>query len=64
MLNLAGNLYEERQLLVNMMRTMRSPTRYKTKRWVVVIDTFMVGSTVAHALCRELGFDPDEDLSK
>ncbi len=64
MLNLAGNEYEERRLLGYVMKYMRSTTRYKQKRWVVVKDTFGVGSTVAHALCREFDLSPDDDLSK
>lgn len=29
-------------------------------RWVAVMDTFVLGSGYAHALCRRFGFDPDE----
>lgn len=64
MLNLAGHPFEERRLLMSVMRTMRSPTRYKQQRWVIVMSVFCVGSTVAYAMCREFGFDPDEYLSK
>lgn len=64
MLNLAGHEYEERRLLAYVMKYMRSPTRYKQKRWVVVTEMFCVGSTVAHALCREFDLNPDDDLSK
>lgn len=64
MLNLAGHQYEERRLLAYVMKYMRSPTRHKQKRWVVVMNTFGVGSTVAHALCREFELNPDDDLSK
>jgi len=63
-LNLAGHAYEERRLLAYVMKYMRSPTRHKQKRWVVVMGMFGVGSTVAHALCREFDLDPDDDLSK
>ena len=64
MLNLAGHEYEERHLLAYVMKYMCSPTRHKQKRWVVVTNTFGVGSTVAHALCREFDLDPDDDLAK
>lgn len=30
------------------------------QRWVVMMETFGVGATVAHALCRRFGLDPDE----
>jgi hypothetical protein len=29
-------------------------------RWLAVMDTFAVGSTYAHQLCRRYGLDPDE----
>lgn len=29
-------------------------------RWVAVMDTFALGSTYAHELCRNHGLDPDE----
>ena len=32
----------------------------KFPRWAVVVDTFGLGSTYAHDLCREYGLDPDE----
>jgi hypothetical protein len=32
----------------------------KHPRWVAVMDTFSLGSTFAHELCRVHGFDPDE----
>ncbi len=63
-LNLAGNAYDERRLLAYVMKHMRSPTRYTQPRWAVVRDMFGVGSTVAHALCREFDLDPDDLLTK
>ncbi len=63
-MNLAGHEYEDRRLLEHVMKYMRSPTRHKQKRWVVVMETFGLGSTVARALCREFSLDPDDDLSK
>jgi hypothetical protein len=36
----------------------RRPTRSKPL-WVCVMDTFGLGSTFAHQLCREHGFDPE-----
>ena len=32
-------------------------------RWVAVMDTFGLGSTYAHELCRNHGLDPDEIVS-
>jgi hypothetical protein len=32
----------------------------KHQRWVAVMDTFLLGSTYAHQLCRRYGLDPDE----
>jgi hypothetical protein len=32
----------------------------KRPRWVAVMDTFHLGSTYAHLLCRKFGLDPDE----
>jgi len=29
-------------------------------RWVAVLDTFGLGSTYAHDLCRQYGLDPDK----
>lgn len=31
-------------------------------RWVAVMETFAVGSTIAHELCHRFGFDPDEKV--
>lgn len=33
-------------------------------RWVAVADTFALGSTYAHQLCRRFGFNPDEEVSR
>jgi hypothetical protein len=33
-------------------------------RWVAVKDTFLVGSTYAHLICRRFGLDPDEWVSR
>jgi hypothetical protein len=39
----------------------KSITRYEP-RWVRVMEELAVGSTVAHALYRRFGYDPDERL--
>jgi hypothetical protein len=36
----------------------------KHPRWVAVRDTFAIGSTSAHELCRRFGLDPDELVSR
>lgn len=36
----------------------------KTERWVAIMDSFGLGSTFAHQLCRRFGFDPDELVAK
>lgn len=33
-------------------------------RWVAVMDTFVVGSTYAHLICRRFGMDPDEMVKR
>jgi hypothetical protein len=38
----------------------RNPRNRKEYRWVHVMHTFAVGSTVAKLLCKEFGLDPDE----
>jgi len=65
-INLAGHLFDERDLIG---RVMRHATPAKGKhsgepRWAWVSCTFAVGSTVARALCREHGMDPDERVKK
>jgi hypothetical protein len=36
----------------------------KHPRWVAVMDTFALGSTYAHELCRRFGLDPDEPVKR
>lgn len=56
----------ERELIERVVRNVKGPSKYRSKygtaRWVLVRDAFGVGSGVANALCREFGFDPDENL--
>jgi hypothetical protein len=33
-------------------------------RWVAVMDSFALGSTFAHQLCRRFGLDPDEMVKR
>lgn len=61
-MNLAGHEFSERELILRAMQGWRKP---RTKhagvwRWVKAKEVFCVGSTVAHALCEEFGFDPEE----
>lgn len=43
-------------------RTKVRDQRRKHPRWVHVADTFALGSTFAHQLCRRFGLDPDEPV--
>lgn len=36
----------------------------KHARWVAVMDTFALGSTYAHQLCRRFGLAPDEQVKR
>lgn len=36
----------------------------KHPRWVAVMDTFLLGSTYSHQLCRRFGLDPDEMVTR
>lgn len=36
----------------------------KHPRWVAVMDSFALGSTYAHILCKRFGFDPDEMVKR
>ena len=63
---LAGHQFNERDLIGRVMRNAK-PVRSKgsgTYRWSWVCDRFGVGSTVAAALCKEFGLDPDEMVHK
>ena len=63
---LAGHNSNERDLIGRVMRKAK-PVRRKgsgTYRWSWVCDQFCVGSTVAVALCKEFGLDPDKMVKK
>jgi hypothetical protein len=66
MITIDGNEFEERELIRRTIASLKGPSKrksmYGTERWVLVMDLFCVGSTVARGLCREFGFDPDEAL--
>lgn len=65
-MKLSGVEIDERELIERVVRNVKGPSKhhskYGTARWVLVRDAFGVGSGVATALCREFGFDPDENL--
>lgn len=49
------------ELLARAVRSaLPSPNRGKVPRWSFVMDRFMAGSTLAHALCRRFGLNPDD----
>lgn len=64
MLNLAGNEFDEQDLIGRVMQNIRGNSRNPQPRWVLVRDQFAVGSTVSKALCREFDLDPDEVIPK
>lgn len=64
MIKLDIHEFDERDLIMRVMRNMRGRSRYGEMRWVIVRDTFACGSTVARALCHEFGLDPDQELKK
>lgn len=65
MINLAGCVFEERDLLETVINGIRAKgKRHNNKRWVRVMDVFHVGSGVSIALCREFGLNPYEELKK
>jgi len=51
-----------RDLLERAMKNARPQLGLTARRWVVVKHMFAVGSQRAQALCREFGYDPDEEL--
>jgi hypothetical protein len=61
-----GNELKERDLIWGVIANLHGPSRYRSKRgterWVLARNAFGCGSTVANGLCREFGFDPDEEL--
>lgn len=64
---LAGHDIKDRDLIWGVMHNLKGPSKYRHRgkeRWVIVMEVFAVGSTVAHALCREFDLDPDEVLKK
>lgn len=63
-MNLAGNEFSEYELIRRAMCALPGKDRHGDPRWVLVMDLFCVGSTVAHALCQEFDLDPDEVIKK
>lgn len=66
MMLLSGCEIEEEDLIRQVVRNVKGPSKYRykhgTPRWALVRDAFGVGSGVANALCLRYGFDPDECL--
>lgn len=55
------------QLLSRVVRDCRDQRKRKGvlhPRWVAVMDTFIVGSTYAHLICRRFGYNPDEMVKR
>jgi hypothetical protein len=60
-----SRIAEDEILLRSAVRNARSRySRGYRPRWVAVMDTFAVGSTMAHELCTRFGFDPDERVRR
>jgi hypothetical protein len=49
---------------VHSARDRHSRKGVKHPRWVAVMNTFGLGSSYAHALCRRYGLDPDEQVAR
>lgn len=66
MITIYGNELKERDLIWGVIANLKGPSKYRSKRgterWVLVRNAFGCGHTVAIGLCREFGFDPDEEL--
>lgn len=58
---MSGVLYSERTLIIRAIRQAHI-NYHGNKMWFAVTRLFACGSAVAHAICEEYGFDPDEDL--
>lgn len=57
----------DEELLSRVVRDCRDQQKRKGvrhPRWVAAMDTFIVGSTYAHLICRRFGFDPDEMVKR
>jgi len=63
-MRLGGTWINERDLIRNVLRNLQGPAgnTYGRPRWAIVTDVFAIGSTAAHALCREFDLEPDELL--
>lgn len=63
-MRLAGIEFTERGLIERVVRGIRRPLKGNPPRprWAVAMDVFCCGASVAIALCREFGLDPDEIL--
>lgn len=63
---LAGHDYDDKRLVRQVLRNMNPVVgkKYGCWMWVKVMRVFGVGSTVAHALCAEFGFDPEQKVRK
>jgi hypothetical protein len=54
-------IYEDGKLVERAVRNAHCG-RSRGVRWAHVVDAFAVGSTVAAALCRRFGLDPDDQV--
>ena len=63
-IELAGHVFSKRDLIWRTMRNMKGASRWGSPRWVLVKESFGVGSTVARSLCFEFGLNPDDELRK
>lgn len=52
--------YTQKDMFERALRNAKPRDCGEAPRWVAVMDTFALGSTYAHMLCRNFGLDPDE----
>ena len=53
--------YDERELIQRAIRSAK-PAFEPSPRWVMVKLVFRTGQGVSEMICREYGFDPDEEV--
>jgi hypothetical protein len=58
-------IYDDEELVKRAVHSARPPQRErKAARWVCVMYSFGVGSTVASNLCRRFDLNPDEEIGR
>lgn len=61
MIILTGHKFECRDIVKRVVMNLKCARGERNmQRWVLVMHTFAVGSTVAYAMCQEFNLDPEE----